>query len=100
MPQNKPLEYGVVHASVVADRLINVTALHWRERLLEPEHVAAIRLTPGRCRNHWCPGRKGNGRKASKRPGWMAEELHLHTVPATGVLVEDEYDGILSCEPI
>ena len=60
----------------------------------------AIRLTPRRCRNHWCPGRKRNGREASKRPGWMAKEFQLHTVPATSVLVEDKDDDILGCEPV
>ncbi len=100
MPENEPLEDGIVHTCVRADRLINVVTLHQRESLVEPEHVVAIRLTPRRCRNHWCPGRKRNSRKASKRPGWMTEELHHHTVPATGVLVEDEYDDILSSQPI
>ena len=64
MPQDEPLEHGIVHTRVHTNRLIDVGALHQRERLLEPEHVVAVRLTPRRCRNHWCPGRKRNGREA------------------------------------
>src|SRR3989304_4841799 len=67
MPENEPLEDGIVNTWGRANRLINVVTLHQRESLVEPERGVAIHHAPRCGRSPWCPGRKRNGRKASKR---------------------------------
>src|SRR3990172_2600821 len=97
--EDEPLDRSIVGTRICPDRLIEVTAFDNWERFLEAKHVDAIQLPPACSRNYRCSGGERNGRKAPKRPCCVTEELHLHPVPPSGMLIEDDHNDIVGSKP-
>jgi hypothetical protein len=69
-----------------------------RQRILEAQHVSAVRLAPTRRRQNGRPGGERDDREALERAGRLAEELDVDAVRPVRVLVEWKDDHVTRFE--
>src|SRR5947209_14415586 len=94
MPEDQPLEDGVVGARSAPDLLTYVGVFDRRHGILEAQHVPTIGLAPA-CRRHYRrTGRQRDDGQALEGPGTMPEKFALDSVRRTRVLVEREDDDV------